>query len=306
MLGLLRYTLDLFDPRPPARHASPAPKKPGSRKIAPPPVSLVETLSPRPPAQPLERAHFVHPRATREVWFGQARVAYEFTRTRRRSIGFVVGDEGLSVRAPRWVALREIDAALQEKSTWILRKFEEVQQRRTHLDAVRIIWRDGVQVPYLGGPMQVRLDPAHRFASRGGALEQRPGQPPCLHLALASDAPPEHIRDAVQAWLMRSARMLFTERMNHYAPRLGVQWRKLSLSSAQTRWGSASSNGAIRLNWRLIHFTLPVIDYVVAHELAHLHVMDHSPRFWATVAQVIPEHARLRRALKEHPLPRWV
>ena len=66
------------------------------------------------------------------------------------------------------------------------------------------------------------------------------------------------------------------------------------LSNAGTRWGTAHSDGLIRLNWRLIHFRLPVIDYVVAHELSHLRVMDHSPRFWDTVGTVVPDYAQLR------------
>ena len=58
-----------------------------------------------------------------------------------------------------------------------------------------------------------------------------------------------------------------------------MQWTSLRLSSAETRWGSAKADGSIRLNWRLLHYRPAVIDYVVAHELAHLRVMDHSPRF---------------------------
>ena len=104
---------------------------------------------------------------------------------------------------------------------------------------------------------------------------------------------------------MRQAKRLFTERLDHFAPQLGVQWRKLALSNAGTRWGTAHSDGLIRLNWRLIHFRLPVIDYVVAHELSHLRVMDHSPRFWDTVRTVVPDYAELRGQLKEQALPPW-
>jgi predicted metal-dependent hydrolase len=104
---------------------------------------------------------------------------------------------------------------------------------------------------------------------------------------------------------MRQARALFTERLNHYAPQLRVQWRKLTLSSAGTLWGTAHSDGSIRLNWRLVHFRLPVIDYVVAHELSHLRVMDHSPRFWDTVRTVVPNYPELRGHLKEAALPAW-
>ena len=105
--------------------------------------------------------------------------------------------------------------------------------------------------------------------------------------------------------MTRQARALFTERLDHFAPRIGVRWNKLALSNAATRWGSASSTGAIRLHWRLMHFHLEVIDYVVVHELSHLRAMDHSPRFWATVEAVMPNYPALRRQLKDETVPRW-
>jgi predicted metal-dependent hydrolase len=74
--------------------------------------------------------------------------------------------------------------------------------------------------------------------------------------------------------------------------------RRLSLSSATTRWGSANANGSVRLHWRLIHHPLATIDYVVAHELAHLREMNHSERFWSVVRSVVPEYEAARRELR--------
>jgi predicted metal-dependent hydrolase len=132
-----------------------------------------------------------------------------------------------------------------------------------------------------------------------------PGAHQTLHLGLPQHAQAAQIRDAVQAWLMRQATQLFTARLEHFAPQLAVRWRKLVLSNAGTRWGTAHSDGVIRLNWRLIHFRLAVIDYVVAHELSHLRVMDHSPRFWETVSTVVPDYPELRAQLKDEALPPW-
>ena len=83
-------------------------------------------------------------------------------------------------------------------------------------------------------------------------------------------------------------------------------WRKLALSNANTRWGSARIDGLIRLNWRLIHMRPDIIDYVVAHELSHLRAMDHSPRFWDAVRSVVPDYVDLRGQLKEAAVPLWV
>ena len=109
----------------------------------------------------------------------------------------------------------------------------------------------------------------------------------------------EQIRDAAQAWLMRRARAHFEARLRHFAPSLGVQWRRLALSSASTRWGSAAADGSIRLHWRLIHFSPEVIDYVVVHELAHLVEANHSGRFWAVVERGYRDHRQARRELSE-------
>ena len=82
-----------------------------------------------------------------------------------------------------------------------------------------------------------------------------------------------------------------------------MQYKTLRLSSAGTRWGSASADGTIRLNWRLIHLKLEMVDYVVVHELSHLRHMDHSPQFWDVVASVMPDHASRRKALRSAAVP---
>lgn len=310
MHPLLRYTLDLFDTAP---VVVPPARSPVRRRRA------AGTGSSRSfePLAPVDRSQsaidliaisdFAHPKATREVRLGEAVVAYAFTRAKRRTIGFVVGPDGLAVRAPRWTPLSEVDAALQEKGAWILRKLQETRERQTRQHSARIDWRDGVTLPLLGGTIQVVLDPGHHFSAQGAILDAGvlDGAPCMLRVALPHSAAPEQIRDAVQAWLMRHAKDLFIQRLDHFAPQLQVQWKRLSLSNAGTRWGSARIDGSIRLNWRLIHFSQAVIDYVVVHELSHLRVMDHSPRFWDTVRTVVPEYATLRGQLKDDAIPRW-
>jgi predicted metal-dependent hydrolase len=260
-----------------------------------PAVSLAQVLTP---------VSYRHPEATRELMLSGVHVAYAFKRGKRRTIGFSVGAEGLAVSAPKWVPLYEVDKAVQGKSEWILRKLQETRERQGRMDATRVDWRDGAQLPYLGQLLTVELDPGHQFKGAGTQLVGEPGAQRLL-LGLPRSATPEQIRDAAQAWLMRQAKPLFEQRLNHFAPQLRVSWSRLSLSSAATRWGSAKSDGSIRLHWRLIHFGQNVIDYVVVHELSHLRVMDHSPRFWDTVATVVPNYDELRGQLKDLPIPSW-
>ncbi|MGA0571464.1 M48 family metallopeptidase [Variovorax sp. VNK109] len=313
MQRFIQFTLDLFDPPPPAL----ADSEPIAQAVAAPqpvakpePAAGIDTR----PAIPLDQAvspvAFRHPQANRQVLLDDTFIAYEFRRARRRTIGFVVGSDGLVVSAPRWVPQYEVDAALREKSSWILRKLAETRERHERLESARIEWKDGATLPFLGETVILVLDPRHAFDGVGAVLytdaEALPGVPRLtLHVGLPHHASTQQIQDAVQAWLMRQARRIFTGRLDHFAPRLGVQWKKLSLSSASTRWGSASADGSIRLNWRLVHFRQSVIDYVVAHELSHLRVMDHSPRFWDTVRTVMPDYEQLRAQLRDDAIPPW-
>jgi len=292
-----------------------------SAPMALPPSSAQTLSAPAPqvraglalvPAEPLSAvmspAVFRHPLAKREIRLHEHLVGYALRRARRRSIGFVVDTDGLSVAAPQWVGQGEIESALREKADWILRKLGEQQQRQRRLQAARIEWRDGTGIPFLGETVIVVLD-ARAGVTQAGALLNTdaaalPGVPRLtLHIGLPHTAAPEQIRDAVQSWLQRQARGVFEERCHHFAAQLGVQYKRLRLSSAQTRWGSASADGSIRLNWRLVHFALPTIDYVVVHELAHLREMNHSPRFWDVVRSVMPDYGSARDALKDDVLP---
>lgn len=231
-------------------------------------------------------------------------MAYEFKRSKRRSIGFLISPSGLVVRAPAWVPLRQVDAALQEKSDWIIKKLAESHERQERVEAQRIDWCDGSLIFFRGSPLPLVLGLEPTWISTAAPLEGGVA-PSRLQLALPPNASQEQVRSAAEAWLRHQARALFTERLDHFAPLVQVTWCKLSLSNAATRWGSAAVNGTIRLNWRLIHLALPLIDYVVVHELSHLRVMNHSPRFWDTVASVLPDYAALRRQLRAQTLPRW-
>lgn len=242
---------------------------------------------------------FRHPQADRQLILQGHLVAYEFRRARRRSIGFVIRPEGLSVSAPRWVGLDQVEAALLEKAGWILRKLHEQRERGRTQEASRISWVDGATIPYLGSNVVLVLDSAGDVQPGGAMLVE--AEPPRLHVGLPQDAQPTRIRDAVHGWLQRQALVLFGQRCSHYAQQLGVRLKRVSLSNAQTRWGSANADGSIRLNWRLMHHGLPSIDYVVVHELAHLREMNHSPAFWDVVRSVLPEYEQAQRPLKQSP-----
>ncbi|WP_229458930.1 M48 family metallopeptidase [Massilia glaciei] len=229
----------------------------------------------------------------RRIELGPHKLEFELRRSTRRSIGFMIDDSGLRVTAPKRITLAEIDNAIRAKQGWILSKLSERGERRAaRQQKPPVAWVDGAELPFMGAQITLRLVPAARSHCNFDA-ELR-----VLTVGVVEGLAEHQLQERVRIWFQAEAKRLFAERLDLYAARLGVGYSAFALSSAGTRWGSCTTGGSIRLNWRLIHFSLPLIDYVVAHELAHLREMNHSPRFWATVESVYPDYDGARAALR--------
>jgi predicted metal-dependent hydrolase len=294
MLKLLKFTLDLFDVVPVYQPVQKTPaKRPKKEKSSMPvPASLVAG-----------EVYSRHPQASQQTRLVGHVVDYELLRSRRRTMTFSVSNDGLSVRAPFGMPQHTIEAAVQEKGRWIVRKLGGMQQREARVAALKMDWQAGATLDYFGQPLQVVLSPDATTTQLIHSSDTSDKK--ILQLAGLNNASEKKIRDSTKQWLVEQATQHYTARMNHYAPLLGVKWQSMSLSSANTRWGSAKADGSIRLHWRLIQFDASVIDYVVAHELSHLRELNHSPRFWATLASVMPDYEMAQRLLKASVLPPW-
>jgi predicted metal-dependent hydrolase len=301
MLRLLKFTLDLFDVAPvyePPRKVLPRPKP------IPKPKQSKKVITEQTTLLPVASDVFSHhPQASQQTRLAGHTVNYELLRSRRRTMTFSVSPAGLSVRAPFGMSQPSIESAVQEKGRWIIRKLGGMQQREERIAALKMDWQAGAQLAYLGGTLQVRVDPQAKKHMQTSSDEAE--NTSVLSLALPVTASDKKIRDTTKKWMLQQATQRYTARLNHYAALLGVNWRTLALTNANTRWGSAKADGSIRLHWRLMQFSPEVIDYVVAHELSHLHELNHSPRFWATVASVMPDYEARQKQLKAQILPPW-
>lgn len=227
-----------------------------------------------PPASPLPK--------TRHVQIGARIVAYELLSGRRR-LSMTIDERGLRIGAPRGLATAAIESFVHQHGDWVLKKLDEHHARNSQR---QLAVRDGIVIPLLGGEARVRV-----IAGANRALwdEQT------LVLAARADADLDAL---ARRGLQRRALQVFGERLAHYAARMEVAPPALGVTSARTRWGSCSLQSGIRLNWRLVHLPLPLVDYVVAHELAHLREMNHSPRFWSHVERLYPDWREARHELK--------
>ncbi|AON53020.1 M48 family metallopeptidase [Herbaspirillum seropedicae] len=307
----LSLQLDLFAAPAPAPSATAAPMADPGPALPSPTVQPPLIVTPNPvvhaaplptplisdvpaPASPLLAPPSARPAdGKRRIQLGEHTIDFALLRSKRRTIGFLVSDEGLRVTAPKWVTLAEIDNAIREKQRWILSKLNERRERSARRLQPQMQWRDGATLPYLGSDITLRIRTGQRQAVYLDELTRE------LNISLPADAGEQQLKDRVQGWIQARAEELFGKRLMIYAEKLGVQYRSYALSSATTQWGSCTSDARIRLNWRLMHFALPLIDYVIAHELAHLREMNHSPRFWATVQSIFPEFESAKKALRD-------
>ncbi len=275
--------LGLFDALEPALVAPQAVPAPSPRAVQPPKPRATATPEPS--------------RATQRYDDGTHGFDWTLHRAARRTLALRVDDRGVSLLAPRLASAAAIAQFLQQHAAWVQRKLQQRAQRLQALQDARIDWADGGRIPYLGRHLTLRLRGATQLQ-----WDEARGE---LHLPLPPDSSAHQVRDSVAAWLQRQALVLFNARVAHFAARLGVRVTAVKLSAAATRWGSAKSDGSIRLHWRLLHFSPQLVDYVVAHEVAHLREMNHSPRFWAHVGALYPDYRQARQSLKQATLPPW-
>ncbi|WMJ08584.1 M48 family metallopeptidase [Nitrosomonas sp. sh817] len=217
---------------------------------------------------------------------GQA-ISYTLTRSRRKTIGLQISQHGLRISAPLLTPLSHIDSVLQQKADWIKKKLDQWQAKKS----LTLDWSLETAYPLLGEPWRIAMKPIGELAMIQ-SFSQELAQPPAIELT------PRQIETFVMSWYQQQAITCFQQRIAIYAPALNLTTPPFRLSQAKTRWGSCNSRGLITLNWRLIQLPLHLVDYVVAHELAHLIEMNHSKAFWEVVGRVCPGYREARRELK--------
>lgn len=220
---------------------------------------------------------------TRHIQIGARVVPYELRQGKCRRLALSIDERGLRVAVPPRLTFAEAEAFVRSHGEWVLAKLDEYAAQHTHR-FLRI--SDGARLPVLGADVEVRV-------TTGG--NRILWQDDALVLAARPDA---DLDTLARRGLQRRALEHFAIRLGHYAALLGRPVPPLGLSSARGRWGSCSTKTGIRINWRLVHLPPQFADYVIAHELAHLVEMNHSPRFWRVVGNLYPDWHATRAELK--------
>ena len=227
----------------------------------------------------------------RAVRAGTRRLEYELVRQARRDILLKVLPGGvIRVYAPSYTQLRAVDDVVRARAGELTRLQEEVDRAWTESRA-RNALREGRPI---------------WFEGRQYALALRTGRPAVefagdqVRVTVPDPGDEESVRAELRAWLSERALERIRARLDYYIPRVGKQPGRVTIREQKTRWGSCSSKNNLNFNWKLIMAPPPALDYVVIHELCHLHEFNHSPRFWQLVAAQMPEYESWKKWLKQH------
>ncbi len=204
----------------------------------------------------------------------------QIIRSHRTTIALIIRHDGkLIVRAPYRTPDAQILQFIEEKAGWIREKQAEAQERLAQRVSRQFV--SGERFLYLGEahPLEITSRARPSLALENGRF------------LLSQNALPR-AKDIFTAWYKQQARQVFEERARSYAARYHLTSDRSKITSARTRWGSCSARGTLSFTWRLVMAPLPVIDYVVIHELAHLVEKNHSKRFWEKVRAMMGEYKK--------------
>jgi predicted metal-dependent hydrolase len=212
---------------------------------------------------------------------------YQLERRQRRTVGLKITSTGLVVHAPKRISQYQLEGIIVQKADWIRKKLASLTANQ--IPAMQ--WQHGEQLLFLGNAITLVIE----HSIRSNAVKYEPG---ILQLAMTAHNDQIQVARKVIQWYKKQAMTDFTRRLEIFSSKLGVSFTSLSLSNASSRWGSCNSKKEIRLNWRLLQAPPHIINYVVCHELAHLKEMNHSAKFWATVASIFPDYKTAEKELK--------
>ncbi|TAK80415.1 MAG: M48 family peptidase [Dehalococcoidia bacterium] len=230
-----------------------------------------------------------------EVAFGNARIRYSVVRSPRRhkTIEVTVEQPGLvTVAVPEGTASERIEATVQRRAGWIVRHDGATT---TPPSPRRFV--SGESLPYFGRSVRMFVHPVD-----GGDVRIR-----FHHWQFDVDVPRslvgeqryDVIRSAFERWYRVRAQDRLPARVDRVARLLGVNPTAILVRDQRQRWASCSPSGTLRFNWRALMAPPALLDYVVAHELAHLRVRAHTTEYWAAVAQAIPDYRQRRERLRD-------
>jgi predicted metal-dependent hydrolase len=205
-------------------------------------------------------------------------------RARRLTLRIVPGGIGLRVTTPPGITSREVERFLIRHQGWLEDKY-----RKLPVDA---LVRPGIKLPLRGTPHRIIHEPGKRGTVSANILDDEPV------LVVCGEA--DHLPRRVADFLKREARRDIEMLVARHTATIGRRAKSIRYRDTSSRWGSCTSDGILSFSWRIMMAPSPVIDYLVAHEVAHLKEMNHGPNFWKLCQELCPDTPRCRDWLKRN------
>ena len=234
------------------------------------------------------------------IYFNQKPIRFLVKRSsRRRTVGISIEPHWVQVTAPKRMPIDRVIALVDTKARWIAKHTERMQQIEPPKRFV-----DGEVHLYLGRELRLEVVSPSRglqpelfsfdFSRKPNSSVELKGD--TLRVQVAEGA---KVREVLEDWYKAQACSIIPSRVEHYCDQLGWLGPTVLVRNQKKRWGSCNAKGELRFNWRLVLVSLELLDYVVVHEMAHLKVLNHSPRFWRLVEQIMPDYKNRHRALNQ-------
>lgn len=208
----------------------------------------------------------------------------ENDRARRLTLRIDAGGQGLRITVPPGLRQGEVEKFLHRHQGWLEQRLAKVPERPQV--------RPGIKIPFRGVPHTI----VHEPGKRGTVSVGHDGAGPCL--VVHGDR--LHLPRRIADFLKREARREIEALVSRHTATVGRNARAIRFRDTSSRWGSCTSNGTLSFSWRIMMAPAPVINYLVAHEVAHLKEMNHGPKFWKLCEELCPDTERCKAWLKRN------
>jgi predicted metal-dependent hydrolase len=211
------------------------------------------------------------------IKFGNSQITYKVHKTKRRTTEIVVDTSGVEILTSEQKSHKQIQNLVKKNSRWIFRK----QLWANNQNNLKISFKQGTRLPYLGKKYLLKI-------------EESKTENICLlqgkFFIKVKKNTTKKVQEIFKNWLKQHAQKIIEKRAHQYEDKLGVKFDKIIIKDHKERWGSVSKNNTININLSILCAPSKIIDYVIIHELCHLKIPDHSPKYWNLLYKMMPDY----------------
>ena len=225
-----------------------------------------------------------------EIRYGNSIIHYQIIKSHRRKTSQITVDKyGVIVRMPNTKTVSQAKQMIADKAQWIFKK--QLYYKKQKPEATQVTFAKDSTIPYQGRNYKIKV------------IYNKTQKVMVLRNTIQFYIPQKRhtksqIKSMYQEWLKSKAETYFAKLIKKYSDRIGVKPRKIIIKNLKDRWGSTTQKGEINLNSNLMKAPIPVISYVILHEVCHLKIKEHSHHFWDMVSRYMPNYDEQKRWLE--------